>query len=35
MIPPPVLSALEEFYQTSVDYLVGLTDERKPYPRKK
>jgi len=21
------------FYNTSVDYLVGLTDERKPYPR--
>ena len=35
MIPPPVLCALAEFYQTSVDYLVGLTDERKPYPRKK
>ena len=35
MIPPPVLCALAEFYRTSVDYLVGLTDERKPYPRKK
>ncbi len=35
MIPPPVLCALAGFYQTSVDYLIGLTDERKPYPRKK
>ena len=24
---------LAEFYKTSVDYLVGLTDERTPYPR--
>lgn len=24
---------LAQFYQTSVDYLVGLTDERTPYPR--
>ncbi|MBQ2264769.1 MAG: helix-turn-helix transcriptional regulator, partial [Oscillospiraceae bacterium] len=26
---------LAEFYQTSVDYLLGLTDEKEPYPRKK
>ena len=26
---------LSEIYQTSVDYLLGLTDEPKPYPRKK
>ena len=24
---------LAELYHTSVDYLIGLTDERKPYPR--
>ena len=34
MIPPPVLCALAVFYHTSVDYLVGLTDEREPYPRR-
>ena len=26
---------LAEFYEVSVDYLLGLTDELKPYPRKK
>lgn len=26
---------LAEFYRTSVDYLLGLTDEKKPYQRKK
>lgn len=35
MIPPRVLCALAEFYGVSVDYILGLTDERKPYPRKK
>jgi transcriptional regulator with XRE-family HTH domain len=35
MIPPTVLCALAGFYHTSVDYLVGLTDERKPYPRRR
>ncbi len=34
-IPPHVLCALAEFHKTSVDYLLGLTDERRPYPRKK
>jgi len=34
MIPPTVLCALAQFYRTSVDYLVGLTDERRPYPRR-
>ena len=24
---------LAKFYNTSVDYLVGLTDEKEPYPR--
>ena len=35
MIPPRVLCALAEFYNVSVDYLLGLTDEKKAYPRKK
>ena len=30
-----LLASLAAFYQTSVDYLLGLTDEPKPYPRKK
>ena len=29
------LEALAIFYNTSIDYLVGLTDETKPYSRKK
>lgn len=29
------LIKLANFYNTSVDYLLDLTDERKPYPRKK
>lgn len=35
MIPPRVLADLAVFYQTSIDYLVGLTDEPKPYPKRK
>ena len=34
-IPMVVLIQLAEFYQTSVDYLLGLTDEQRPYPRKR
>lgn len=34
-LPTEVLICLSEFYQTSVDYLLGLTDERTPYPRRK
>ncbi|MGN0631390.1 MAG: helix-turn-helix domain-containing protein [Ruminococcus sp.] len=34
-IPTDVLIALAEFYQTSTDYLLGLTDEKKPYPKSK
>ena len=33
--PLDVVIKLAEFYGTSVDYLLGLTDEKKPYPRKK
>ena len=29
------LIKLSNFYNTSVDYLLNLTDEIKPYPRKK
>jgi len=32
-IPIPALIKLAEFYKTSVDYLLGLTNEMKPYPR--
>ena len=34
-IPTKVLIQLAQFYNTSVDYLLGLTDEMKPYLRKK
>ena len=27
------LNVLADFYHTSVDYLIGRTDERKPYPK--
>ena len=33
--PLDVVVQLAEFYGVSVDYLVGLTDEKKPYPRKR
>lgn len=32
-IPTEVLRKLSEYYKTSVDYILYLTDERKPYPR--
>ncbi|MBR5217402.1 MAG: helix-turn-helix transcriptional regulator [Oscillospiraceae bacterium] len=35
MVPPQVLVALAQFYNVSVDYLLGLTDQRKPYPKAK
>lgn len=34
-IPIRTLKRLAEFYQTSVDYILGLTDEARPYPRKR
>ena len=34
-IPTDTLIKLAEFYDTSVDYLLSLTDEKKPYMRKK
>ncbi len=33
-IPIDKLCLLAKFYNTSADYLLGLTDEIKPYPRK-
>lgn len=33
-IPTNLLIKLAIYYDTSTDYLLGLTDERKPYPRK-
>ena len=34
-IPTSVLIKLAEFHKTSIDYLLELTDEKRPYPRKK
>lgn len=34
-IPAGLLMKLALYYQTSTDYLLGLTDEQKPYPRSK
>lgn len=31
-LPIGTLIALARFYGTSTDYILGLTDERKPYP---
>ena len=32
-LPIDILKKLAIFYGTSTDYLLGLTDERKPYPK--
>lgn len=32
-IPISSLITLADFYNTSVDYFIGLTDEIKPYPK--
>lgn len=34
-IPTGILIALAQFYGTSVDYLLGLTNVQEPYPRAK
>lgn len=34
-IPSDVLIKLADLYQTSVDYILGRTDESAPYPPKK
>lgn len=33
-IPVPVLHTLADFYGISIDYLLGRTNEKQPYPRK-
>lgn len=33
-IPIPVLHALADLYGTSIDYLLGRTPEKNPYPKK-
>ncbi len=34
-IPTEVLTVLAKFHNTSVDYILGLTDEKVPYKRSK
>ena len=34
-IPTNILKKLAVFHDTSIDYLLGLTDEPVPYPRKR
>jgi transcriptional regulator with XRE-family HTH domain len=34
-VPLEIVVKLAIYYETSVDYLVGLTKEREPYPRTK
>lgn len=34
-IPVDMLIQLSRLYNVSIDYIVGLTDEKKPYPRSK
>ena len=34
-LPLDELIALARYYKTSADYLLGLTDERRPYPDSK
>lgn len=33
MIPPEILSALADYYNTSVDYLIDRTNTKTPYPK--
>lgn len=33
LIPVDYLIILSNFYNVSIDYLLGLTDTKKPYPR--
>ena len=34
-VPLDIVEKLADYYNTSVDYLIGRTDERRPYPRSK
>ena len=33
-VSPEILIKLAQLYHTSVDYLLGLTSQREPYPRR-
>ncbi len=33
-IPTSILIAMAKYYHTSIDYILGLTDLKKPYPGK-
>jgi transcriptional regulator with XRE-family HTH domain len=33
-IPTGILISMAKYYKTSVDYILGLTDEKRPYPGK-
>ena len=33
-VPIAVLCQLADLYNTSIDYIAGRTDEKKPYPKK-
>ncbi len=33
-VPINVLHALADYYDTSIDYLLGRTPEKKPYPKR-
>lgn len=34
-IPTEILIKIADYYNTSVDYLLNRTDEKKPYPQKR
>lgn len=34
-IPTKILIELSKYYNTSIDYLLGVTDEIRPYPKSK
>lgn len=34
-LPLDALIKLAEYYNTSTDYILGLTDEKRPYPKKR
>lgn len=34
-IPTSILIKLSKIYNTSIDYILGLTNQKEPYPRKR
>ena len=34
-VPTNILIELAKFYNTSTDYILGITNDKKPYPRSK